>query len=1051
MTSVFISYSRRDKEFVERLHDALKAREYDVWVDWEDIPPSAEWFEEIRTGLSAADGFIYVISPHSVSSEVCTRELDRAVEQRKRILPILHREPDGNAKVPDAAATLNWVYLRDSDDFNAGVAQLVSAIETDLDHVRTHTRLGVAANRWEASGRERSQLLRGSDLSDGEAWLVAAANKQPPATELQRAYLLASRQAATRRQRAVIGATSVALAVAVALAIVALIQRSTAIHERNVAQARQYDVEAQQLTTSAPEVGLQVALQAVKVAPSDATTNALRQALEQSRERIRYQLNTAPPRAGDAVWSPDGTRLLVTSPGLGGWARIYPAGSATPSVALAGGAAPSSQDQSGWDGRGDRVIIGGADTAVYDGHSGALIRRLPVRSLDAALTTDGALAVTVDTQSIGRVFDVATGRQLAAFHPRFTGGLTCFALSPDDAVAAQCDTQNLSSLTAGSALDLWNIRTGKLIRSTPSALISSVAFGPGGTRYVFGTLAAKGPATFVYETATGRRLMSFTGAASAVAFSPSVATPEVAYATTGDDEGHIYQFFSGRTISLAGATDSIDKLAFSPDGGYIVSAGRDNTARVYYAIEGGQPLETLFGDGDRILQAGFGDGDRWVATSSDDGTTRLWTGPASIPSLSLPAQPARADLLAQGVAFSPDGKRLLEASSDGAGRVLDARNLQLLARFQAPAGQGFGGAAESRDGGALVAVSGPFDPRVKPYGALLGLSTVDVYNPASGALLRSATPVAPGPLFNAAIDYAGDKLATLGVNGAADVWDTRTGRLIRHLPGTGVAGAAAFSKDGSLLAIAHYPPLPAVVNFNTTFGNVVVDLFDVSSGRLERTLTGLQLAPQVPGTKEYAPLTAAFSPNGRMLAVSGAQPAVQVFDPRTGQQITKPLGVGGSSAGQYADSLLFSPNGRYLAVGLGTGAAVLRVPVRGGVFTALPVFEHVPAGDASSIVGAGVAGVTVGFTDNSSYLVTSGDLTVEAWDLASHLQLFHAFPAVKGAMSSESDQLAVVGGGGLGLYSCGVCGGESQLLALAKSQTTAPLTPSQRASYLNQS
>ena len=61
MPSVFISYSRQDKDFVERLHRALADRGYEVWVDWDDIPPSAEWFEEIRAGIASADGVVYVI------------------------------------------------------------------------------------------------------------------------------------------------------------------------------------------------------------------------------------------------------------------------------------------------------------------------------------------------------------------------------------------------------------------------------------------------------------------------------------------------------------------------------------------------------------------------------------------------------------------------------------------------------------------------------------------------------------------------------------------------------------------------------------------------------------------------------------------------------------------------------------------------------------------------------------------------------------------------------------------------------------------------------
>ena len=41
---VFISYARADGGFVRALYEALEAREIRAWVDWQDIPPSAEWF-----------------------------------------------------------------------------------------------------------------------------------------------------------------------------------------------------------------------------------------------------------------------------------------------------------------------------------------------------------------------------------------------------------------------------------------------------------------------------------------------------------------------------------------------------------------------------------------------------------------------------------------------------------------------------------------------------------------------------------------------------------------------------------------------------------------------------------------------------------------------------------------------------------------------------------------------------------------------------------------------------------------------------------------------
>ena len=42
MADVFISYSRKDIEFAQRIHQELEARDREPWVDWQDIPPTAE-------------------------------------------------------------------------------------------------------------------------------------------------------------------------------------------------------------------------------------------------------------------------------------------------------------------------------------------------------------------------------------------------------------------------------------------------------------------------------------------------------------------------------------------------------------------------------------------------------------------------------------------------------------------------------------------------------------------------------------------------------------------------------------------------------------------------------------------------------------------------------------------------------------------------------------------------------------------------------------------------------------------------------------------------
>ena len=71
MSDVFISYSRLDKDFVGQLREALLAQEQEVWIDWESIPPSQAWWDEIRKGIARANNIVVVLSPHSMASPIC--------------------------------------------------------------------------------------------------------------------------------------------------------------------------------------------------------------------------------------------------------------------------------------------------------------------------------------------------------------------------------------------------------------------------------------------------------------------------------------------------------------------------------------------------------------------------------------------------------------------------------------------------------------------------------------------------------------------------------------------------------------------------------------------------------------------------------------------------------------------------------------------------------------------------------------------------------------------------------------------------------------------
>jgi hypothetical protein len=80
--------------------------------------------------------------------------------------------------VPKSLGELNWIFYRESDDFDEATDTLISALDTDLKWVRAHTRLLTRAIEWDANGRNNSFVLRGEDLRAAEQWLRKLAPKK---------------------------------------------------------------------------------------------------------------------------------------------------------------------------------------------------------------------------------------------------------------------------------------------------------------------------------------------------------------------------------------------------------------------------------------------------------------------------------------------------------------------------------------------------------------------------------------------------------------------------------------------------------------------------------------------------------------------------------------------------------------------------------------------------------------------------------------------------------------------------------------------------------
>ena len=311
MSDVFISYSRTDEAFVRRLDERLQRSGKDTWVDWRDIPASADWMEEIYRAIEDAHLFVYVLSPASVSSEVCARELAHAAAHNKRIVPLECRKVDARA-VPGAAARSQWISF-DGDGFERSFGTLAQALETDPAQLAAHTHWLRRASDWQREGRDKSLLLRGRDLRSAEDWLAGEVpGTSPEPTALQREYIHSSGRASARRQRAVTVGVAAALVVSIGLAVFALIQRDTAIEQKEVAQSQALTVSARAAADSNPLLAVQLAREAVDVVHTPAGEAVLRTTL--SRLDHRVLLRGHDDQVVSAAFSPDGERVVTASP-----------------------------------------------------------------------------------------------------------------------------------------------------------------------------------------------------------------------------------------------------------------------------------------------------------------------------------------------------------------------------------------------------------------------------------------------------------------------------------------------------------------------------------------------------------------------------------------------------------------------------------------------------------------------------------------------------------------------------------------------------------------
>ena len=199
-TSVFISYSRKDLNFADRLDAALKARGFETLIDREEIYAFEDWWKRIQALIGRADTVIFVLSPEAVKSGVALKEVDYAASLNKRFAPIVRERVD-DTLVPETLRRLNFIFFDDDAGFEAGADKLAEALQTDIGWIRQHTEYGEAERRWSAAGHPAGLLLHTPALEVAEHWIELRPRGAPEPTAEIRTFVAASREGARLAQR----------------------------------------------------------------------------------------------------------------------------------------------------------------------------------------------------------------------------------------------------------------------------------------------------------------------------------------------------------------------------------------------------------------------------------------------------------------------------------------------------------------------------------------------------------------------------------------------------------------------------------------------------------------------------------------------------------------------------------------------------------------------------------------------------------------------------------------------------------------------------------